>query len=167
MRVFIQQYDNGRERYFTNIPVSTENKESKAFKKVYIQFWEEKDGKSVPCDGVTGNITVTNFWLSGYKFVQEQSLKNKVTGEMVKVDVKSVPIQINIKDYIKTEKDLEMDEQDRLSGKNYIKPPYNAEQIAQNKLNAYNKRASQQQESFETSDFISVPQENLDELLPF
>ena len=168
MRVFIQQFDNGRERYFVNIPVSTENKENKAFKKVYVQFWEEDaEGKCKPVDGVTGNITVTDFWLNGYKFVQEQTLKNKVTGEMVRVDVKSVPIQINIKKYMKTEKDLELDEQDKLSGKNYVKPPYNAEQIAKNKLNAYNNRKSEQEGPTypQSEDFVTI--EDLNDILPF
>lgn len=159
MRVFIQQFENGKDRYFINVPIKTEQEGNKAFKKMYINFYD--------CEPTVGNITPRDIWLSGYKFVQEKTLQDKITGNQSTVDVKSTEITLNIKKYEKTEDDKRMDAQDSENGKKYIKPPYNAEQIAQNKLNAYNKRASQQQESFETSDFISVPQENLDELLPF
>lgn len=159
MRVFIQQFENGKDRYFINVPIKTEQEGNKAFKKMYINFYD--------CEPTVGNITPRDIWLSGYKFVQEKTLQDKITGNQSTVDVKSTEITLNIKKYEKTEDDKRMDAQDSENGKKYIKPPYNAEQIAQNKLNAYNKRVSQQQESFETSDFISVPQENLDELLPF
>lgn len=159
MRVFIQQFENGKDRYFINVPIKTEQEGNKAFKKMYINFFD--------CEPTVGNITPRDIWLSGYKFVQEKTLQDKITGNQSTVDVKSTEITLNIKKYEKTEDDKRMDAQDSENGKKYIKPPYNAEQIAQNKLNAYNKRVSQQQESFETSDFISVPQENLDELLPF
>ena len=159
MRIFLQQFDNGNDRYFTNVPIKAEQDGNKAFKKMYVNFYD--------CEPTVGNITPREIWLSGYKFVQEKTLQDKITGNQSTVDVKSTEITLNIKKYEKTEDDKRMDAQDSENGKKYIKPPYNAEQIAQNKLNAYNKRVSQQQESFETSDFISVPQENLDELLPF
>ena len=159
MRVFIQQFDNGKDRYFINVPIKTEQEGNKAFKKMYINFYD--------CEPTVGNITPREIWLSGYKFTQERNLQDKITGNQSTVDVKSTEITLNIKKYEKTDEDKRMDAEDNEKGKKYIKPPYNAEQIAQNKLNAYNKRKSQSEETFETSDFISVPQEDLGEILPF
>jgi hypothetical protein len=159
MRVFIQQFDNGKDRYFINVPIQTEKEGNKAFKKMYINFFG--------CEPTIGNITPREIWLSGYKFVQERTLQDKITGNQSTVDVKSTEITLNIKNYEKTEADIEMDAKDNEAGKKYIKPPYNAEQIAQNKLNAYNKRKSQQQEQPQSEDYISIPQEDLGEMLPF
>lgn len=159
MRVFIQQFDNGKDRHFINVPIKTEQEGNKAFKKMYINFYD--------CEPTVGNITPREIWLSGYKFTQERTLQDKITGNQSTVDVKSTEITLNIKKYEKTDEDKRMDAEDNENGKKYIKPPYNAEQIAQNKLNAYNKRKSQSEETLETSDFISVPQEDLVEILPF
>ena len=158
MRIFLQQFENGNDKYFINVPIKTEQEGNKAFKKMYVNFYD--------CEPTIGNITPREIWLSGYKFVQEKTLQDKITGNQSTVDVKSTEITLNIKKYEKTEEDKKMDTQDSESGKKYIKPPYNAEQIAKNKLNAYNKRKNQQ-EIPTTTDFIDVPQENLEELLPF
>lgn len=159
MRVFLQQFENGNEKYFINVPIKTEQEGNKAFKKMYINFFE--------CEPTVGNITPRDIWLSGYKFVQERTLQDKITGNQSTVDVKSTEITLNIKNYEKTDNDRNMDVKDSQSGKNYIKPPYNAEQIAQNKLNAYNKRKSQDETTYSDNDFISIPTEDLNEILPF
>lgn len=160
MRVFLQQFDNGKDKYFIHVPISAQIEGNKAFKKMYINFFG--------CEATTGNITPREINLSGYKFVQEKTLKNKLTGENAPVDVKSTEIVLNIKAWEKTEFDIKLDEEDKAKGKNYVKPPYNAEQIAKNKLNAYNKRKTQQEEKVEPQqDFINIPQEDLNEILPF
>lgn len=159
MRVFIQQFEDGRDRYFINVPVKAEQEGNKAFKKMYVNFYD--------CEPTVGNITPREIWLSGYKSTQEKVLQDKITGNQSTVDVKTTEIALNIKKWEKTDEDKRMDAQDSENGKKYIKPPYNAEQIAQNKLNAYNKRKSQQEPTAENSDFISVPVEDLGEILPF
>lgn len=159
MRVFLQQFENGKDKYFINVPIKTEQEGNKAFKKMYINFFE--------CEPTVGNITPRDIWLSGYKFSQEKTLQDKITGNQSTVDVKSTEVVLNIKQYEKTGADLQMDTKDAESGKKYIKPPYNAEQIAQNKLNAYNNRKSEQEETPFSEDFISIPTEDLNEILPF
>ena len=171
MRIYLQQFDNGKDKYFTNVPISVIGKEdSKFFKKLYVYFggtYDENGNLVKKAEPTTGNITPTNVKLSGYYRTDEKSLKDKITGADVTVDVRQTEITLQILDYTKTEIDLKLDKEDQEKGKNYVKPPYNAEQIAKNKLNAYNKRKSQQQEVVETSDFIDIPTEDLGEILPF
>lgn len=159
MRIYIQQFDSGRARYFINVPIKTEQEKNKAFKKVYVNFWG--------CEPTTGNITPTKIELTGYKIQQETVLQDKITGNDVTVDIKNTAINLNIIEYTKTDKDLKYDEEDKARNKNYVKPPYNAEQIAKNKLNAYKKRKRQQEPKVETDDFMNLSQEDLGEMLPF
>lgn len=174
MRIFLQQFENGKDKHFTNVPINIPDKEdSKCFKKLYVYFGGiyDKDGNLVKkAEPTTGNITPTNIRLNGYYRNEEKALKDKITGADVTVDIRQTEISLVINDYEKTDKDLEADKYDREKGKEYVKPPYNAEQIAKNKLNAYNKRKSQQEttvtDNYE-SDFISIPEEGLDEILPF
>lgn len=174
MRIYLQQFESGNDKYYTNVPISVPEKEnSNHFKKLYVYFRDTKDenGNVIKtCTPTTGNITVTDMRLGGYHRTEEKQLKDKITGADVTVDIRQTEISLTIKGYEKTERDLELDKADKEQGREYVKPPYNAEQIAKNKLNAYNKRKSQQEDKVEynyDNDFIAIPTDDLEEMLPF